>query len=606
MCLLLALVLLSAAGFADDITFRLRAPESVVQGQQFRLEYTVNGNGRDFRVGDFRGLDVLMGPSTSTSMSQQIINGSVSSSTTTTYTFVVVAPDEGSVVVPAATVKIDGRQYSSNNATVKVLPPDKASEASSGASGGGGSSSSSTQGIAKGDILLLMNLSKHKAYENEAILCTIKLLSINGRIQLQDFKAPSFDGFTTQEIELPENKQMQLEHYNGRNYYGVDLKQYLLFPQRSGKLTIQPATIELMVQVAAQRQMRSIFDDFFDQYQNVNKAVSSASPTVEVEALPFGKPSSFSGAVGDFTMTSSLSTNEIKANEALTLKIVISGNGNLKYAKDPEVSLPSDFEAFDPKVDLNIKAAPSGVSGSKTIEYTLIPRHAGDFEIAPIEFSYFDPKSGQYKTLATPAYPIKVAKGDGNSAAGGVSNFSSANQEAVKMLGSDIRYIRTGDLGLHRAEPFFFGSIAFWLIYLIPVILFAALVIIYRKQARENANASLVRTRKANKVAVKRLKTAARYLKEHQTNPFYDEIQKALWGYLSDKLSIPTSELSRDNAETVLNGRGVDADLTRRFLELISTCEFARYAPAQSDADMTKVYDEATDVIDKMEAVIRK
>ena len=592
------------AGFADNITFRVSAPGSVVKGQQFAVEYTVNGDGREFRTGDFSGLEVLMGPSTSSSMSTQIVNGKISSETTKTFTYILVGREEGSFSLPTATVKVNGRQYASNGATVKVLPEDKASEAQ--ASGGGAQQTAS--GLGKDDVLLRVVLSKNKVYENEALVATIKLMSVNPRIQPEPKKFPAFDGFTVQDIELPQNKQWDREHYKGRNYYTVDLRQYLLFPQRSGKIEIEPAQLDMIVQIPTQQKMRSIFDDFFENYQNVNKSISSAKQYVEVLPLPFGKPASFLGGVGEFKVSSSISATELKANEALTLKLVISGNGNLKYIKDPELKLPADFEAFDPKVDLKINATTAGVSGSKTIEYTMIPRYAGNFEIPGVEFSYFDLKTKAYQTVKTPSYQIKVAKGANGEggASGGVTNFSAANQENVKLLGSDIRFIKIGNLGLKKADTFFYGSLVFYLTYLIPLLLFVILFIVYRKQVKENANMALMRTKKANKVASKRLKMASKYLKDHQKEPFYEEMLKAVWGYLSDKLNIPTSELTRDNVESELKVRGVEDDLVASFMQIISTCEFARYAPSQSDAAMDELYEETVKAIGKMENIVRK
>lgn len=589
---------------ADNITFRASAPGAVASGQQFRVEYSVNGDGKDFRASDFEGFDVLMGPSTSSSMSTQIVNGKMSSQTSKTFTYILMASKEGSFTIPSATVKVDGRQYTSNSLAVKVLPADKAAQAQGGASS---DASAQSAGVGANDVLVRMSLSKSNVFEGEAIVATVKLFTVNGQTQLANAKFPSFDGFTVQEIELPESKSYELEHLNGRNYYAVTLKQYLLFPQHAGKIEIAPAVLDVVVPVRTQQKMRSIFDDFFDNYQNVNKQITSGKHTIDVTALPFGKPASFMGGVGEFNISSSISTAELKANDALTLKLVISGNGNLKYVKDPELKLPADFEAFDPKVDLNIKATPSGVTGNKTIEYTIIPRFAGDFEIPSIEFSYFDLKTKQYKTLKTPVYPIKVVKGaNGDGAQSSVSNFSSASQENVKLLGNDIRFIKSGNLKLHKQESFFFGSIGFYLSYLIPLLLFAVIFIIYRKQVRENANMALMRTKKANKVASKRLKQAARYLKAHQKEPFYDELLKAVWGYLSDKLNMPQSVLTRDNVEAELKAHGVDSALIDQFLDIISTCEFARYAPSQSNEAMDKLYDTTVDAIGKMENVIRR
>ncbi|MEG1616946.1 MAG: BatD family protein [Bacteroidales bacterium] len=593
-----------AAG-ADNIRFRASAPGSVVLGQQFRVEYTVNGDGKEFRTADFDGFDVLMGPSTSSSMSTQIINGKVSSETSKTYTYILMGNKEGAYKIPSATVKVNGRQYTSNDLSVKVLPADKASQAQGAASQG--ADNAAAAGVGANDVMVRLHLSKTKVYEGEALVATMKLYTVNPQTQLSDAKYPGFDGFTAQEIDLPDQKSYELEHLNGRNYYAVTLRQWLLFPQRAGKIEIAPATLDLAIPVRVQQKMRSLFDDFFDNYQTVNKTVSSGKQVVDVTALPFGKPTTFMGGIGDFKMTSSISTNELKANEALTLKLTISGNGNLKFIKDPELKLPADFEAFDPKVDLNIKATTSGVTGSKTIEYTMIPRYAGDFEIPSVEFSYFDLKTKEYKTLATPVYKVKVAKGAaGDNAGGNVTNFSAANQENVKLLGSDIRFIKSGNLGLHKQESFFFGSIGFYLSYIIPFLLFVIAFVVYRKQVKENANMALMRTKKANKVASKRLKLAAKYLKEHQKESFYDELLKAVWGYLSDKLNMPLSVLTRDNVETELKEHGVDEALIKEFMEIVATCEFARYAPAQNDEAMDQLYASTVEAIGKMENVIRK
>lgn len=587
---------------AKDVVFRASAPNSVVMGQQFRVEYTVNGDGKDFRASDFEGFDVLMGPSTSSSRSTQVINGKVSSETSKTYTYILMGSKVGDFSIPAATVKVDGGQYTSNALTVKVLPQDKASEA------GAAQQSGNTQGSGVGanDVMVRMSLSKTKVYEGEAILATIRLFTINPQVQLQDAKFPSFDGFTVQEIELPQEKSLELEHVNGRNYYAVTMKQYLLYPQRSGNIEIGTTSLDLLIPVKVDKKMRSIFDDFFDNYQNVNKTVTSQKQSVESMPLPFGKPASYTGGVGEFKMSSSISTNELKANEALTLKLVISGNGNLKFTKDPEVVVPADFEVFDPKVDLNVKASAAGVTGSKTIEYTFIPRYAGDFEIAPVEFSYFDVKSKSYKTLSSPAYKIKVLKGAGGENNANVSNFSTANQENVKLLGNDIRFIKSGNLNLRKDTRYFMGSIGYYLSYILPLILFIVFFVIYRKQVRENANIALMKTKKANKVASKRLKLAAKYLKTHEKEPFYEEVLKAVMGYLSDKLNLPLSVLNRDNVEAELKSHNVDPALITEFMEIVSTCEFARYAPVASDEAMDKLYDSTVQAIGKMENVIRK
>lgn len=396
-----------------------------------------------------------------------------------------------------------------------------------------------------------------------------------------------------------------MEHYNGRNYYVVVLKQTFLYPQRSGKITIGKGTFDAVVQIPTQQKVRSIFDDFFDAYQNVNKELISPAVTIDVKPLPSGKPASFSGAVGSFTMSASINSDRVKANEAITIKVKISGNGNLKLIKNPEVHFPNDFDVYDPKVENDIRTTAAGVSGTKTIEYMAIPRYAGDFEIPAISFSYFDPKAGTYKTLTSEAYRLHVEKGaEGEGTGPVVSNFS--NKESVKYLGQDIRYLRIKDVHFVSKEDIFFGSFMYFMCYLVPALLFIVFFFIYRKQVKENANIALVRTKKANKIAVKRLKNAGRLMKENKKEEFYDEVLRALWGYLSDKLNIPQANLTKDNVETELISYGVDESLINEFMDILNTCEFARYAPSQASDAMDKLYELTVDAIGKMENTIKK
>ena len=602
---ILLTLFITIAAYAADISFKATAPSAVVVGQQFRIEYKVNGDGKEFRAGDFSGLDVLMGPSTSSSFSTSYVNGKSTSETTKTYSYVVIARAEGTATASAASIKVDGRQYTSNSLSIKVLPQDKASEAQSANSSS--SQTSQAAGMGSKDILCRMILSKTKVYEGEPILATIKYYTVNPNTKITDIKLPTFEGFVVQELDEIKNQSYDMENYDGRNYYTAIIKEYILFPQRGGKLEIPSTTMEVSVPVRTQKQMRSIFDDFFDNYQQVEKNVSSSKQTVNVEPLPLGKPSSFYGGIGDFKISSNVSTTELKANDALTLKLTISGTGNLRYIKDPELKLPADFEVFDPKVDLNIKTSKSGVSGSKTIEYTIIPRYAGNYTIPSVEFSYFDLKSKSYKTLSTQSFDLTVEKSAASDSSNpGIANFSNATKEQVKMLGSDIRFIKTGDYNLKKDFSFIFGTTLYWLLYIIPLVLAIISFIIYRKQIKENANISLMKNKNANKVALKRLKLAGKYFKDKKTTEFYEEMLKAIWGYLSDKLNIPTSELTKENIEEKLSVKGVDKDLISNFIKIIEDCEFARYAPSQVSDSMDKTYDETVAAIGKMESAIRK
>ena len=586
------------AARANEISFKASAPQSVVMGEQFRLTYVINAEGKDLRVQEMPDFEVLMGPSQSTSYSTSWVNGKSSSETTVSYTYILMPKKEGTFTIAPATIKVKDATYTSNGLSIKVLPPDK-----SGKTTAERVQSASTT-ISDDDFFVRMIVSKHDVYEQEGFLVTFKLYAarpcgING------VKFPEFEGFMAQEIDLP-NKQWVQDRYKDRNYFTVDLRQVVLYPQRTGDLTIGKGTYDAVIRVSTPQKARSIFDDFFDSYREVNKQLVSSPATIHVKPLPSGKPASFSGAVGSYSMTARISANQVKANDAVTVNVQITGNGNIKMAKNPEVTFPNDFEIYDPKVDTQTKTTTAGVAGTKTIEYMAIPRYAGDFEIPSVEFSYFDTKSASYKTLKSDAFQLHVEKGEeGAASAPVVSNF--ANKESVKYLGQDIRFLKTR--GIHfspKREEVFFGTALYAMSYLVPLLLFIVFFIVYRKQIKENADLARVRTKKANKIAVKRLKNAGKLLQAQQKEAFYDEVMRALWGYLSDKLNMPLSSLTKDNVEAELAKYGVDEALTRDFMEILNTCEFARYAPSQASDAMDKLYEQTIDAIGKMENTIKK
>ena len=592
----------------DEVTLRASAPEVVVNGDQFRLTYTVNSQDvKDFLAPQAKGFDVLMGPSRSQQSSTQIINGKVSSSRSITYTYILMAVSEGTFNIPAASIEVDGEKIFSNPLTIKVLPKDKEDANSNQGQGNSGISSrnqKSSGRITDKDLFVLATASKTKVHEQEAILVTYKAYTTVDLRQLLG-KMPDQQGFYVQEVELPTQKTFKLEHYKGRNYNTVVYRQYVLFPQKSGKLEIPAVTFDAVV---AQRV--AVSDDPFEAFFNgggyveVNKKIIAPKLVINVDPLP-SKPEGFSGGVGTFSLKSDISTTELKANEAVTIKLTISGTGNMKLVSAPEVKFPHDFEVYDPKIEDNYELTANGLSGTKPIEYLAIPRHAGNFSIPPIEFKYFDIKSGEYKTLTTEVYELKVAKGDGSAASQQViADFT--NKENVKVLGTDILFIKTGDTALRQKGNYFYGTTAYYLWYIIPFLLFVVFVVIYRKQAIESANVAKVKTKKANKVATKRMKLAGKLLSENKVNEFYDEVLKALWGYISDKLNIPVSKLSRDNIEAELSGHGVPEDLIKEFIGALSECEFARYAPGNQNEAMDKVYAASVDVISKMENCIKR
>ena len=585
--------------WADNITFSANAPEVVVSGDQFRLSFTINSQKvRDFRAPSIKGFEVLMGPSRSTQY--QNYNGVVTNSIT--FTYILMAEKEGTYTIPGATIIADGNNYTSNSVEIKVLPPDQSSGTGNGNSARSSRNQANSGKISEKELFMTATASKTNVYEQEAILLTYKVYT-QVNLTALDGDIPDLKGFHTQEVELPNQKTYSLEHYNGRNYNTLVWRQLVLFPQQTGKIEIPSVTFEGTVsQMVASADP---FDAFFNggNYVNINKNIVTPKLTIDVKELPAGKPANFSGGVGEFTLSSSISTQELKTNDAVTIKLVISGTGNMKLINTPEVGFPQDFEIYDPKVDNKFNLTRNGLAGSKVIEYLAIPRHAGTYTIPPIEFSYFDLKSQSYKTLKTDAYTLNVAKGEGNSDQV-VANFTS--KEDLKVLGQDIRYIKTGDTHLTKKDDYFFGSTSYYLWYIVPLALFIALMVINRKQAMENANVAKVRTKKANKVATKRMKNAGKLLAEKKSEAFYDEVLKALWGYISDKLSMPVSQLSKDNIEEELQKHQVADELIKEFINNLNECEFARYAPGNQDEKMDKIYSSAIDVISKMENSIKR
>lgn len=600
-CLWIALLALTVQAYADDkVTFTASAPDAVAVGDQFRLSYTVNTQKvKNFRAPSIKGFDVLMGPSRSYSM--QSINGNTTE--TLTFTYILLAQKEGEYTIPGATITANGDQMLSNSVKIKVLPADKTNSSQSEGGQSPSRSSSSGTSISNNDLFITATASKTTAYEQEAILLTYKIYTVVDLRGFDNVKLPDFKGFHSQEVELPNDRRWGLEHYKGRNYHSTIYRQFVLFPQQSGKLTIDAARFDASIE-----KMDAI-DDPFEAFFNggagsiqIKKTLMTPKLTIDVKPLPAGKPADFSGGVGEFNISSSINSTKVKTNDAITVKVVISGTGNLKLVGEPEVKFPEDFEVYDPKVDSKFRLTNAGLSGNKVIEYLAIPRNAGTYKIPAIKFSYFDIKSRSYKTLTTEEYTVQVEKGAGN-ASQTIANFT--NKEDLKVLNEDIRFIKQNDVKLSPKGEYFFGSMGYWLFYIIPGLIFIACFLIYRKQIAANANVAKVRTKKANKVAVKRMKQAGKLLAANEKDAFYDEVLKALWGYISDKLSIPVSQLSKDNIEEELRKYGVAEDLIKEFLNALNSCEFARFAPGDANQAMDKVYSDSLEVISKMENSIK-
>ena len=575
-------------------TLTARAPQQVAVGQQFRLQYTVNSQDvSGFRVGQIPtdGFEVLMGPSTSSQSSFSIVNGKTTQSSSITYTYILSALKNGSFTIPPATITVDGQQVKSN--AVKIEVSGTAQQPQGGGSQRSGRSQQPElrqQGtpISGSDLFIKVSASKKRVVEQEPVLLTYKVYTLVSLTQLEG-KMPDLKGFHTQEIPLPQEKSFKVEQYNGRNYKTVTWSQYVMFPQMTGTLEVPPLTFNGVV--VQQNRYVDPFEAFFNGgsgYVEVKKQIQAPGVQIEVDPLP-AKPDGFSGGVGHFEMKAEMDHTELKANEPLTLRVTVSGTGNLKLIKEPMVRFPKDFDTYDAKTTDKTRLTTNGIDGSIVYEYLAVPRHQGQFDVPPVEFVYFDTQQKRYVTLTSEAFHLNVAKGEGGDSR--VVDFT--EQEDIQLLASDIRHIHLADSGLKKRGETFFASSTYWAVLAVMFIGFVSLIVIFRKRAIENADLVKARGKRASKVATKRLKKAARLMAEGKPSEFYDEALRALWGYVGDKLNIPVEQLSRDNITERLTARGIDEQTIAPFIDAIDECEFERYAPGDPKGNMAKVYEQA-------------
>ena len=586
-------------------TLTASAPSQVSVGEQFRLTYTVNTQDvDDFRAGNIPdALEVLIGPNRSMQSSYQMINGHTSSSSSITYTYIVAAAKNGTYTIPPAHVTVGGKSIASRSLTIKVT--------GSAAAGQGGAQSHRRQAdepevrdagtrISGSDLFIKVSANKKRVYEQEPILLTYKVYTLVSLTQLEG-KMPDLKGFHTQEVPLPQQKSFKLETVNGRPYRTVTWSQYVMFPQITGKLQIPPLTFNGIVV----QQNRNIdpFEAFFNGgsgYIEVKKQIQAPGIEVQVDPLP-ERPAGFSGGVGQFSISAQLNKTVTKANDPISLRVIVSGTGNLKLIKQPVVEFPKDFDKYDAKITDKTKLTTNGLEGSMIYDILAVPRHQGKYEIPPIAFTFYNTSTHKYETVKTEGFTLEVEKGSGTAS---VSDFT--GQEDLQLLGKDIRHIKTGDSRQHAVGDFFFGSTAYWISLVILALIFVSLFIIFRQRAIENANIVKQRGKKANKVATKRLKKAARLMTDNKPSEFYDEVLRALWGYVGDKLNIPVEQLSHDNISQRLAERQVEDATIAEFMGALDECEFERYAPGDPKGNMSKVYDKAISAIEKIEETMKK
>lgn len=597
------------SAFADGEVFNVSAPSTVEAGGKFRVQFTINTqNVSNFSPPDLKGFEVVYGPTTSSSSSFQYINGRTSQSSSITYTYILLSDSPGTYTIGSASVQVDGKAVKSKPVKVKIIPPGSNPNSGSGSSSNGSMSGRQSSvpittgaGISTKDLFMTATASRTNVCEQEAILVTYKIYTLVDLTQL-DGKLPTLDGFQIQEVPLPRNKEFQIEQYNGRNYRSVVWSQYLLFPQKSGKLTIPSITYEGVV-VTRNRNLDPIEAFFNGQsgLMELKKQITTPVLNINVSPLP-NKPEGFTGAVGKFSISSEISAKEVDANDAITLRVKVKGTGNMKLIGTPEVKFPKDFETYDAKVNDKFDITRTGLSGTKEFEYLAVPRHAGTYEIPALQFVYFDVDARSYKTITTEPYTVKVRKGNGGNG-GQVSNYS-GQQQNVEQLNTDIRFIKKGQVALRQPGDTFFGTWIYWIAYIIPVILFAVAVVAGRKRMQANANVARLRDRKANKVALKRMKVAKKLLDAHDQNKFFDEVLRAMWGYIGDKFNMSQESLNKDNIAESLALRNVPDEITQQFLKLLNDCEFARYAPGDANENMENLYNSAIETISKMEDIL--
>ncbi|HCT30094.1 MAG TPA: hypothetical protein DIW31_05055 [Bacteroidales bacterium] len=597
------LSLLAAVNFssAQEVALEVYAPSLVAVGEQFRLSYSINKQPTSLTPPEIKNFEILAGPSSSHSTSVQVINGRVTQSETISYTYILEAKKEGKFTIDPATAIVDGKELKSNSVTIEVIKQNNSSQQQSQ----GSEQQDRTQtrdDLPNSELFVGVDVSRRSVYLGEPIVATLKLYTRVSLANFEDSKFPPFNGFWSQEIETTPNIEFQRENINGKIYNVGIIKKYLLFPQKNKTLEIDPFELVVLYQQRVNRS-QSIFDDFFGSVETYRKKLVSKPITINVMDLPANAPESFRGGVGNFKLEPSLDKKVVKTNEAITLKLKISGNGNIKLIDSPKIGFPEGFEVYDPKTSDNVNTSTNGASGSKIFEYVAIPRTPGNFTIPSIEFTYFDPVKVQYVTLKSEPYSIKVTSDGSDSGTAQVYGYS---KEDIKFIGKDIRFIKTAKLATKPYASFFIGSVLFYIIIIVLLGGFAFAVYYMSKYQKELSDIMLVKNKKANKIARKRLHIAESHLKANNRELFFEEIHKAMWGYLSDKLSIPVSNLTSDNARTEMSTKGITYVDIEEFMQIISVCEFARFAPAADNSEMSILFNRAHELIMKFEGIIKK
>jgi len=594
------LLLLSAMAFAQVKFTATVSSAQVGTGEQFEVDFTVQGNGDNFNPPDFSNFQVLSGPNMSQSMTS--VNGNTTY--TTGYSYILQATKEGTFIIGPATINVNMRGVKSNPLKITVVKGQpvqrqQAQQVQQQQSAPGTASVGNPKNIAK-SLFIRAEVDKTRVYQGEQLTVNYKLYTRVAILGSGLDKAPDLNGFWNQDVmKNGQPVQWKVENYKGQQFNVATIKQTVLFPEHAGDLTIDPISLTLAVRIQ-EPSSGDIFDQVFGGggFKDVNYKVSS--PPVIIHAMPLpeaGKPAGFSGAVGSFSVESNVDKKELKANETFNYNLKITGTGNLALINAPSINPPADFEKYDPKTTDNISVNPAGVSGSREYTYLLIPRHQGDFTLNPPGFSYFNPATKRYVTLPAKSFAIKVNKGDPQA---NPTAYNMGSQQDIKMLGKDIRYIKTDSPDLYKDGEGFYGSTGFYLLFLLGPLAFTGALLYRRWDDKQNSDIVKLKSRKANKIAAKHLAIAAKQLSAGNKNEFYEAIARGLYGYLSDKLNIPVADLNQENITSQLKARALDEGTIKQLADTIDLCEMARFAPV-TGISQQQVFDKAKNIINEIE-----
>lgn len=601
--MLAMLSVLPAMAWAQQVSFKVNAPRVVAVGEIFRIEYVADAEPDNFDAPAFEGVDVLAGPTLSTSKSISIVNGNMSQETRYTYIYVLQGNAEGEINIPAAKLTVKGKPYEAGPVKIRVM-----NETGGGGNAAvpsvGGNPTSDRSVLAPDDIVVRAEVDKRTVYKGEPVRVTYKLYR-RVPLNLENAKFPSYDGFWVQQLNV-DGYAPQREELNGKIYDAHVIREDLLFPQQAGTLTIEPLELSVVAQIVMQSRRQSLIDDFFGgpNIQEVRRRVATKPVTITVRDLPAGAPSSFSGAVGDFTLEAGDVPAQVAANSAFTLNLKLSGSGNLPQVQAPKIELPASFEQYNVKTTESLNNTARGIYGYRQFEYPAIARVPGEYELPAVEFTYFNPRLRTYETVRTQPVKLTVLR-DSTNVSGSGPILSGVSKEDIQILGRDIRFIHLDDPHLRKSGRPFFASGWYFLGVALLLAAFAGALVWLRKLLRDRSNSVLVKGKRANKVALLRFRAAERHMNGGNPRGFYEEMLKALWGYMGDKLNIPASNLTKENVRDELLKRGISAETAQHYIDIIGECEYAQYAPAVTGR-MNELYAAGVEIVSKLEGIIGK